>query len=121
MNFAEHKPIYLQIADHIFEKIINGNYQQGERLSSIRELSGQLGVNPNTVMRTYDFLKMQGIIFDKRGVGFFIAEDAVKKVKKIYKDEFYENELPEIIKKIKLLDIDLEELKLKIESKLNDK
>ncbi len=121
MNFSEHKPIYLQIADRIFEKIINGELKEEERISSIRELGGQIGVNPNTVMRTYEFLKMQGIIFDKRGVGFFIAKDALKKVKKIYKDEFYENELPEIIKKIKLLDIDLDELTKKIETKINEK
>lgn len=120
MNFDEHKPIYLQISDHIREKVINDEYQEEGRIPSIRELGALLGVNPNTVMRSFDYLKSMEIIYDKRGVGFFIASGAKKKIKKMYKDEFYENELPDIIKKIKILDIDLDELIKKIETKLSD-
>lgn len=110
MKFDEHKPIYLQISDTICEKILNDEYQEEERIPSIRELGGVLGVNPNTVMRSYEYLKSMEIIYDKRGVGFFISKNAKREVKKMYKKEFLNNELPEIIKKMRLLDIDVDEI-----------
>lgn len=110
MKFDEHKPIYLQISDTICEKILNNEYPEDERIPSIRELGGSLGVNPNTVMRSYEYLKSMDIIYDKRGVGFFTAQNAKKEIKKMYKKEFINNEIPEIIKKMKLLDIEVEEI-----------
>lgn len=110
MNFDEHKPIYLQISDSICEKILNDEFAEDERIPSIREMGAQLGVNPNTVMRSYDHLKSLEIIYDKRGVGFFASPDAKKSVKKMYKKEFIETELSTIIKKIKMLEIDVDEL-----------
>lgn len=120
MNFDEHKPIYLQISDNICEKVISGEYVEEERIPSIRELGALFGVNPNTVVRSFDYLKTMEVIYDKRGVGFFIAEGAKKKINRMYKDEFYKNELPEIIKKMKMLDIDPEELMKKILTGLNE-
>lgn len=120
MNFDEHKPIYLQISDTICEKILNDEYAEDERIPSIREMGTLLGVNPNTVMRSYEYLKSIDIIYDKRGVGFFTSPDAKKAVKDIYKKEFFETELPAIIKKIKLLDIDTTDLISKIQEGLED-
>lgn len=110
MKFDEHKPIYLQISDNICEKILSNEYPEDERIPSIRELGALLGVNPNTVMRSYEHLKSLDIIYDKRGVGFFTAKNAKREIKKMYKKEFIDNELPEIIKKIKMLDIEVEEV-----------
>ena len=114
INFDEHKPIYLQISDSICEKILNDEYAEDERIPSIREMGAQLGVNPNTVMRSYDHLKSLDIIYDKRGMGFFASPDVKRSVKKMYKKEFFEMELPAIMKKMKLLDIDTDELVLKM-------
>lgn len=119
MNFDEHKPIYLQISDSICEKILNDEYREEERIPSIRELGILFGVNPNTVMRSYEYLKSIEIIYDKRGVGFFISPDAKKTVKNIYKDDFMNIELPTIAKKMKLLDIKISDLIAKIESELS--
>jgi DNA-binding transcriptional regulator YhcF (GntR family) len=109
INFDEHKPIYLQISDSICEKILNDEYAEDERIPSIREMGAQLGVNPNTVMRSYDHLKSLDIIYDKRGMGFFASLNARKSVKKMYKKEFIETELKAIAKKITLLDISVED------------
>ncbi len=119
MNFDEHKPIYLQISDSICEKILNDEYAEEERIPSIREMGGQLGVNPNTVMRSYDYLKSLNIIYDKRGVGFFASPDAKKRVKSMYKKEFLETELPVIVKKIRMLEIDVDEFMEKINKELD--
>ena len=121
MNFNEHKPIYLQISDSICEKILNNEYLEDERIPSIRELGTMLGVNPNTVMRSFEYLKSIDVIYDKRGVGFFISPDARRAVKAIYKDEFMNTELPAIIKKIKLLEIDINDLSEKISRELGMK
>ncbi len=109
MNFDEHKPIYLQISDSICEKILNDEYAEDERIPSIREMGAQLGVNPNTVMRSYDHLKSLDIIYDKRGMGFFASPDAKKSVKKMYKKEFMGLEMLSIAKKINLLEISLDD------------
>ncbi len=109
INFDEHKPIYLQISDSICEKILNSEYAEDERIPSIREMGAKLGVNPNTVMRSYDHLKSLDIIYDKRGMGFFASPDAKKSVKKMYKKEFMESEMLFIAKKINLLEISLDD------------
>lgn len=119
MKFDEHKPIYLQISDNICEKILNDEYPEDERIPSIRELGALLGVNPNTVMRCYEHLKSMDIIYDKRGVGFFTAKNAKREVKKLYKKEFLNSELPDIANKIKLLDIELDEVIAIIQKALN--
>ncbi len=120
MNFDEHKPIYLQISDSICEKILNDEYAEDERIPSIREMGAQLGVNPNTVMRSYDHLKSLEIIYDKRGVGFFASPDAKKSVKKMYKNEFIETELHAIAKKITLLEISLDDFVENLKSVLEE-
>ena len=109
INFDEHKPIYLQISDSICEKILNDEYAEDGRIPSIREMGAKLGVNPNTVMRSYDHLKSLNIIYDKRGMGFFASPDAKKSVKKMYKKEFMGLEMLSIAKKINLLEISLDD------------
>ena len=120
MNFEDHKPIYLQISDTICEKILNNEYSEDDRIPSIREMAALLGVNPNTVMRSFEHLKLIEVIYDKRGVGFFIAPKAKKIVKQLYKDEFVEKEIPTLIRKMKLLDIEIDDLKARLEKRWDE-
>lgn len=76
MNFSENKAIYLQIADHVCDDIVTGKIAIGERILSIRDLAVKLEVNANTVLRTYEYLQNKGIIFNKRGLGYFVTDDA---------------------------------------------
>ena len=73
-------------------------------------LSALLGVNPNTVMRSYEKLTNEGVIFNRRGIGYFISPDAHKTVLEAQKKDFLENELPQILKRMKLLGIDPKEV-----------
>ena len=66
MEFDQHKPIYLQIADSICERILTGQWPEGDRIPSVRECGIALEVNPNTVARSYDELSQDGIIHNKR-------------------------------------------------------
>ena len=73
MEFDQHKPIYLQIADAICERILTGQWPEGDRIPSVRECGVSLEVNPNTVARSYDELSTEGIIHNKRGIGYFVS------------------------------------------------
>lgn len=89
MRFDTEKAIYLQIADHVMEKILKKEWLAEQKILSVRDLGGELEVNPNTVMRAYDLLQQQEIIYNKRGLGFFIAKDAKKKSGQNEKEAFY--------------------------------
>eukprot|EP00825_Cyclidium_porcatum_P021592 TRINITY_DN24029_c0_g1_i2.p1 TRINITY_DN24029_c0_g1~~TRINITY_DN24029_c0_g1_i2.p1 ORF type:complete len:119 (+),score=14.05 TRINITY_DN24029_c0_g1_i2:257-613(+) len=83
MNFKETRPIYLQIAERICDEILSGEFKEEERVTSIRDYSALVEVNPNTVMRTYDYLQQQEIIFNKRGIGYFVSQGAVKMIRRM--------------------------------------
>ena len=76
MQFKENQTIYLQKAERISDEILLGHYAIGSRIPSVREYAALVEVNANTVMRSYEFLQTQGIIFNKRGIGFFVSPDA---------------------------------------------
>ncbi|MBO9632248.1 MAG: GntR family transcriptional regulator [Chitinophagaceae bacterium] len=111
MQFRESQAIYLQIADYVCERILLKEWKPGERVPSVRELAVQLEVNPNTVMRSYDFLQQQEIIQNQRGIGYFVAPDALKQAVRYRKDAFLEKELPQVFRNMYLLDMDTDELK----------
>jgi len=110
MNFKEKEAIYLQIADYVSEHITLGKWLPEEKVPSVRELAVELQVNPNTVMRAYEYLQNLEIIFNKRGLGLFVAPDAVPLIKAKRKERFVKQELPDFFASLYLLDIDLDEL-----------
>lgn len=110
MDFKNTQTIYKQIVNWVFEQILTGKWKAGERAKSVRELAVAFEVNPNTVMRSYDYLQNQEIITNKRGIGFYINNDAVDKIMSIRKKEFMEQEVPEFLKNLQLLGIDIQEI-----------
>ena len=110
MNFTETRPIYIQIADYVCEQILSEKWKLGERVLSVRELGATLEVNPNTVLRSYDFLQNMDIIVNKRGIGYFIAENAMNNILIFRKERFFKEELPEIFKNMMLLHIQMNEI-----------
>ena len=72
MEFRDNKPIYLQISDVICEKILSGELKAEDRLMSVREYGALIGVNPNTMMRTYEKLTDDGVIYNKHGIVYFV-------------------------------------------------
>lgn len=115
MEFKEGKAIYIQIADYISETILKKKWKQGDRLPSVRELAVEIEVNPNTVMRSYSYLQDEGIIYNKRGIGYFVGEDSIKRIMKIKKNDFLKIELPNFFKTLEILEINFETLKTKYE------
>lgn len=110
MDFTNHKAIYLQIVDHVCEKVLMRQWQPEERIPSVRELGVIMEVNPNTVMRAYEYLESCGIIYNKRGIGFFLSEQAPEKAIALQKDIFKTETMPAVFKNMYLLHISIEEL-----------
>lgn len=115
MQFKDSQSIYLQIADHICEKILLKEWKPEERIPSVRELAVQLEVNPNTVMRTFEFLQQQEIIYNQRGIGYFVSATAYKNAVEYRKGEFLQKDLPSVFRNMYLLGMDTEELKPRFE------
>ena len=110
MEFKEPQAIYLQIAEYICEKILLGIWKSDEKVLSVRELGVQLEVNPNTTMRAYEFLQNKEIIYNKRGIGFFVSADAIEKVSAFRRQQFLENDLPVFLKNMHILNINIHEI-----------
>ena len=66
-------PIFVQIKEQIKNAIAGGVLEEGEKLPSVRELSKELTVNPNTVSKAYQELMNEGIIVKERGIGMFVS------------------------------------------------
>ncbi|MFC5407991.1 GntR family transcriptional regulator [Larkinella bovis] len=116
MDFLDKKAIYLQIADYVCEKILLSQWPPGERIPSVRDLGVELEVNPNTVMRTYDFLQQKDIIYNKRGIGYFAADEAPARIKSFRREQFLETELPRFFRNLYLLDLRLEDIEERYKS-----
>lgn len=117
MQFYDNgQPIYLQIAGYVCEKILLKTWEPEAKIPSIRELAVQLAVNPNTVMRTYEFLKQLGVIYDKRGIGYFIAQQAVMKARAYLKEDFSNRQLPSLFRGMYLLGLEPDDLKANYEA-----
>lgn len=122
IDFKLSKGIFQQIADNLCHQILEGKLSEGDRVPSVRDLAAEYEVNRNTLLRTYSILENAGIITNKRGIGFFVSVDAVNIIRKNEKKEFFSNDLPEFLNKIRLLELskdDLAELLGLINSKLN--
>ncbi|NQT24610.1 GntR family transcriptional regulator [candidate division KSB1 bacterium] len=110
MEFIGTQPIYLQIVDLIAENILSRKWVEGERLASVRELAIQIEVNPNTVLRSFTYLQNRNVIFNKRGIGYFVAESAYEVLLNIKRTEFIKKNAPQFFRTMDLLDIKISEL-----------
>jgi len=113
MDFKSTKGIYLQIVDNLCQQILEGQLKLGDRVASVRDLAAEFEVNHNTVMRAYANLQEAGIFDNKRGIGFFVSENALELIKETEKANFFSQDLPDFLLKVKLLQLnsaDLNEL-----------
>jgi GntR family transcriptional regulator len=120
MEFRENPAIYIQIAEYVCEQILLKKWNLGDRIISIRDLAISMEVNPNTVQRAYDFLQQKEIITNKRGIGYFIEDNAMERILNFRREQFMENELPVFMRSIYLLKIDLKEIKIQFEQFVKD-
>lgn len=111
IEFKSPKGIFLQIVENLCNQILEGSLKPGDRAPSVRELSEEFEVNRNTVLRSFTIMNDNGIFEFSRGVGYFISETAVNKILETEKAEFFKNDLPVFIQKVKVLKLTGEDLK----------
>ncbi|OQY39838.1 MAG: hypothetical protein B6226_01045 [Candidatus Cloacimonetes bacterium 4572_65] len=118
-HFRDDKPIYLQIKEELEEAIISQRLAEGAGVMSIRALSTHYKVNPNTISNAFAELESSGIIFKKRGIGFFVQDGAREKLLELKKRVFLEKFLEEVVEKAKIVNINLEEILIEITKRYN--
>jgi len=110
MTFSNDKSIYLQMADRLCDEILAGKYRDDDRIPSVREYAVLLEVNTNTAVKAYDELARANIIYNKRGLGYFVTKGAKRQILKERKREFMAQRLPELFRQMRLLDIDIKDV-----------
>lgn len=110
MEFTGNKAIYLQIAELLMDNILSGALAEGERMPSVREYAGEVEVNVNTVVRSFDWLAQREVIFQRRGLGFFVSEGAQDKVTALRRTEFFSEQLPQLFQSMQALGIGIDEI-----------
>jgi len=110
MTFSNDKAIYLQMADRLCDEILADKYKDDERIPSVREYAVLLEVNTNTAVKAYEQLAREEIIYNKRGLGYFITKGAKKQILKERKKAFLKERLPELFRQMRLLDITIEDV-----------
>ena len=110
MEFNDNKPIFMQIADSLCERILKGDLEEESRIPSVRETAAEFQVNPNTVIRSYNYLQDLNIIQNQRGIGYFLTKEAGKKTLVVMQEHFINKELPYLFKNMILLQISCENI-----------
>lgn len=110
MDFKNYKAIYLQIADRICDEILLGTYGEEERIPSVREYASVVEVNANTAMRAFDYLQSLQVIYNKRGIGYFVAVGAKGAILKLRKEMFLKDELEYFFKQLCSMNVSVVEL-----------
>jgi GntR family transcriptional regulator len=110
MIFSNDKAIYVQMADRLCDEILAGKYAGNDRIPSVREYSVMLEVNTNTAVKAYDLLARDGVIYNKRGLGYFVSPGARDEIMASRKKNFIEQTLPDVFHQMRLLGIDIDEV-----------
>ncbi len=110
MDFHADKPIYQQIIDHAFANILSGQWQGGERVPSVRDLAAMMSVNSHTALKAYDYLQSHGIINMRRGMGYYLADDARARVEAERRQQFLTVSAPAFFEQMRLLGLTVDDL-----------
>ncbi|MCR5158375.1 MAG: GntR family transcriptional regulator [Prevotella sp.] len=110
MMFTNDKPIFQQMADRLSDEILANVYHDDDRIPSVREYAVTLEVNTNTAVKAYEQLARENIIYNKRGMGYFITPGAREQILKERRQAFLKQQLPELFRQMKLLGLDLKDI-----------
>lgn len=118
INFDPNIPIYKQIVDLIKRRLVSGVLKPGDKLPSVREMSAELQVNPNTLQRAYQELERSGITYTQRGMGTFVKEDM--DMIKLLKGEMAKEIIENFVRGMKDLGFTTDEIVKIVEEKIGE-
>ena len=108
--FNNDKPIFQQMADRLCDEILALTYQDDDRIPSVREYAVMLEVNTNTAVKAYEQLSRENIIYNKRGLGYYVTPGAREQILKQRRKVFLEQQLPELFRQMNLLGLGIEDV-----------
>lgn len=110
MDFKENNAIYLQIADRICDEIILHQHVEEGRIPSVRDYAAMVEVNANTAMRAFDYLQSKEIIYNKRGIGYFVSPGAKVAILNMRRESFMKEDIEWFFRQIYTLGIPMDEI-----------
>ena len=110
INPNTEKPIFLQIAEQLEDSIFTGIFPEETKVPSTNEISALLGINPHTVLKGLSMLVDEGILYKKRGLGMYVKEGAVERIREKRQGQFYEQYVAALIREASKLGMSREEV-----------
>lgn len=110
INTNIEKPIFIQIAEQLEDSIFTGIYPEETKIPSTNEISALLNINPHTVLKGMNLLVDDEIIYKKRGLGMFVREGAVEKIRQKRQGQFYDQFIATLIEEANKLNMSKDEI-----------
>lgn len=111
----EDQPIYRQLMEEMVARILDHTYREGELLPSVRQLAMDYGVNPLTAAKAYQELSKFDLTEKRRGIGFVVKAGVRDALLKREKARFLTEEWPQVVARMKRLEINAEDLLKRID------
>lgn len=108
--FTQDRPIYLQISDRICDEILAGTYGDDMRIPSVRDYGAMLQVNTNTAVKAYEQLSRDGIIYQRRGMGYFVTAGARDRIMEQRREQLMKTTLSKLFDDMKILNISIDDV-----------
>ncbi len=109
-KWDDRQPIYQQLADQLASGLLDGDPAEGAAMPSVRALAAQHLLNPLTVNRALQALGDEGLLENRRGLGFFVIQGARERLRAVERQRFLETEWPRLRERLRRLDISPEQL-----------
>ncbi len=109
-KWDDNQPIYRQLRDRVVAMILEGVLKDGDALPSVRNVAAEYRLNPLTVLKGYQELVDENLVEKKRGLGMFVTDGARTALLADERRRFLEKEWPNVIDRIRRLDLDVDEL-----------
>ena len=107
MEWNDKQPIYMQLRELVVERIIDGSFQEGEAVPSVRQVASDYQINHLTVAKAYQELVEVGLLEKRRGLGMYVIVGARASLTNNEQQKFFEEELPAFVERVQKLGIDL--------------
>lgn len=102
-DFNLNSPIYLQVAQMIRDAIVSGDLPEGKAIPSVRQISVEQELNPQTVLNATRLLMEESILEKRRGIGIFVRAGARENLLKNEREKFRSQDVPEMVARAELL------------------
>jgi len=110
INWNDNDPIYRQLRDRIVELILDGVFNDGDALPSVRQIASEQRINPITVSKAFQMLVDEELVEKRRGLGMFVAEGAGARLVQHERERFLQEEWPRTVERIERLGLEMSSL-----------